>query len=89
MEHPQLQDGSRERWPAHVVAMFLADFVEKHSIQTVRPQGMGLGIRVARRVGGGALASPRDSPSSLFERALALGLVTTRTWCSKLLMGNI
>lgn len=39
VEHRQLQDGSREPWPAGVVASYVRDFVEKRGVNTVRPSG--------------------------------------------------
>lgn len=36
IEHPKLQDGSTEAWPADVVSSHVHDFVQKFGIQTVR-----------------------------------------------------
>lgn len=36
IEHPSLQDGSTETWPADTVASHVRDFVQKFGIKTVR-----------------------------------------------------
>lgn len=38
VEHPSLQDGSTEAWPADTVASHVRDFVQKFGIKTVRPE---------------------------------------------------
>ncbi|CAN0434024.1 unnamed protein product, partial [Hapterophycus canaliculatus] len=35
VEHPRLQDGSTEDWPADVVSSHVSDFVRKFGIKTV------------------------------------------------------
>ena len=47
VEHPSLQDGSTEAWPADTVASHVRDFVQKFGIKTVRAASVSVPATLA------------------------------------------
>lgn len=50
VEHPSLQDGSTEAWPADTVASHVRDFVQKFGIKTVRAASVSVPALAATAV---------------------------------------
>ncbi len=67
VEHPLLQDGSAEPWPADTVASHVLDFVQNFGIQTVRAVLVLLGVKPFGRGLGWISRSVRGYASSTFS----------------------